>query len=200
MKTTTTGRAVRHVARIVGWLLVSIAVVVLWLVYTDKITNQYPHAYLVEFVQLVTAVHALIFCLWCLWDAWKDRAALRAANLNGARLGIATGNVWSEFNKALVLTLFIVVGQNAIRYPPPDDSRAFDARHEANERYSIAVNRTGLMLASIVLLIDSIRERRSRLTHVRSMRGLPRSVWAPPPGRSSRAEDYPQPPDDKLAS
>lgn len=81
--------------------------------------NLLPNAYIIELVQVVAAVIGLLFSVWSLWDANKDRDALRAAGINGARSTLVRSNVRSELKNVLVFTFYLVAGVAGVLLPPP---------------------------------------------------------------------------------
>lgn len=129
-----------------------------------------PHAYPVEIIQFIAASVGTAASLWGTRDAWRDLRFLYLTGMNGHRLFIAKKNYFEEWMRLILHVLFLTSGLFSVLAPPP----SIAAPLPTENFHQLWISRTVMAVASIILMIKSVRDNKDR-KHLRSMLDRPPS-------------------------
>lgn len=119
-----------------------------------------------EVFQLLTAVVGLALAMWGIWLATEDAIELTDSPPDDLRRLIALGNMRGQMARLSVHGVLVFVGVVSILLPPPPPEVIPGAVTELEQSTFI---RLGLILVTIILVIDAIMERRQRYVFTERM-------------------------------
>jgi hypothetical protein len=116
-----------------------------------------------EIAQAAAAILAMFFAAWQVYDAMRDASAQKAAkDRRASRQILALDRQLSEFARLVVVVIFVGIGLLSLVLPPPSAEHV-DATGELLQPFT---TRVGLLLATLVLMIDGARARRARRAYM----------------------------------
>lgn len=149
----------------------------------------FPHGYATEFVQLGVSFVGLLLLHWALWDALRDSTVAGVEQAKEERVIIAMNNVRSEIFRILLMSLLLINAVVAVLLPPPfsyvydvhspeiagliKQIQELDPRilaEGAARTVGQTTTRWIQVIAAIILLVDSLLARRTRILFIRRVR------------------------------
>jgi hypothetical protein len=125
----------------------------------------FPHAYPIEFFQLVVSILGVIANLWGANDAHRDLKIWKKFPHSAREVIVSKRNLFEEYMRLCILLSFVINGLVSVSFAPPNPGLEVD-----DPRYiQLVVARSVMMFASAMLAAKSVRDIRDR----KRIRALP---------------------------
>ena len=118
----------------------------------------FQYASATELLQFIVANIGLIYAMRSIWRAGEDAVALADSPPSDLRRLVAIGNLRAQFTRMSVQGILVIIGLVSIILPPPAGDNV------VIEILQSVIIRGGMIAVTLLLTLDSIMERRHRLT------------------------------------